>query len=75
MPTSHSEFRDDRIILTEREWNAMIENMETLGKDVRKLEREQLIFKAKLAVWMCIFGSLGGVLGAVSAALILKHLP
>lgn len=73
MPPLHS-FPDDRIILTTREWVAMIDNMETLQKAVQKLERAQLVFESKRAVWMCIVGFFSGSLMSVVTAVVIHRL-
>lgn len=59
--------RDDRIILTEREWQAQQRLNEHFAETLERLEREQLVFKAKASVWMFIIGAIASAL--VSAGL------
>jgi hypothetical protein len=66
--------RDDRIELTDREWRATCEAVAELQRSVEKLERENLVFKAKAAVVMTAIGTIVSI--AVQVVLVLiehKH--
>lgn len=65
--------RDDRIILTEREWRATCETLIELQRSVEKLERENLVFKTKAALVMTLIGAGASVLVQIALTLLGKH--
>lgn len=67
--------RNEFVRITEREWDALTESVEHLSNAVERMEREQLVFKAKAGVWMFILGSAGGLVMTIAGHFITKLSP